>query len=572
MAKKHPTRSEPIKISFLLTNDLHGHLTPNLTYFASLTHQLRSRPEYQSEEAALYVLDAGDQFQGTLLSNFNEGQSLFKAMNEIGYDAIIPGNHDYDFGPLGWLFDQVTPGSTSNHPREVIERLARSADFPLLSANTYLKNSLRSAGKSIELDSECRPLNSTPSEAIDFENAKRPHFLTPYRIFNRAGVRVAIIGLDNHATATTTTKENVSDLCFRDEVATYLEIRRFLQGEADVFVALMHNGDADQGLDATEITQKINTALPGAVDLVAAGHTHSTHDHVEDGIHIIQDGANGRAYGRVDLYFDPVSKKTLKEKTRSAAGVRIDPETCASKKATFPCEELKFPLSSNPRVDGIISDAIRSVEPIAKKNLAVAEGKVWVNRVDESPLANQLTDALRIAAGTDIALVNTGGIRAPLLKGEVLYENLFETIPFQNQAVIIPAMPWGTLKAALIASVKTCGKYGALMQSGLKIRYSRDCTRASGQIDSGAELLSVQTLDGTVLLDHESRKEAPADLTLSVATLDFLASGGSGYSMLSGSVISKKLGIFREIVSETWSKFHPSLTNKTDGRFENVSQ
>jgi 5'-nucleotidase len=570
MAKKHPANTDPIRLSFLLTNDLHGHLTPNLTYLATLTQKLRSRPEYQSDEAALFVLDAGDQFQGTLLSNFNEGQSLFKVMNEIGYDAVIPGNHDYDFGPLGWLYDQVTPGMTSNNPREVIEKLARSADFPLLSANTYLKNSLRSGGKAIDLDSECKPLNATPSEPIDFENGRRPAFLTPYRIFKKAGVRVAIIGLDNHATATTTTKENVSDLCFRDEVASYLEIRKSLDAKADVFVALMHNGDADQGLDATEITRKINASLPGGVDLVAAGHTHSIHDHVEEGIHIIQDGANGKAYGRIDLYFDPVSKKVLKEKTIAAAGVRIDPETCTSKKGAFPCEEIKFPLNSNPQVDAIVSEAIRSVDALAKKNLATALGKIWVNRVDESPLANQLTDALRIATGTQMALLNTGGIRAPLLKGEVLYENLFETIPFQNQAVLIPALPWSTLKLALLAAAKTCGKYGALMQSGLKVRYRRDCSRAVGQIDAEAELISVQTLDGTVLYDQTSGKEASSELTLSVATLDFLASGGSGYSMLSGSSVTKKFGIFREIVSDTWSQLHPTLSSQIDDRFENA--
>src|SRR5262249_45151367 len=55
--------------------------------------------------ANVVVVDAGDQFQGTLLSNYNEGQLMIAAMNGIGYDAAITGNHDYDFGPEGWLED-----------------------------------------------------------------------------------------------------------------------------------------------------------------------------------------------------------------------------------------------------------------------------------------------------------------------------------------------------------------------------------------------------------------------------------------------------------------------------------
>ncbi|NDG83703.1 MAG: hypothetical protein EBX52_01525 [Proteobacteria bacterium] len=572
IGRRHTNPEGPVKISFLLTNDLHGHLAPDLTYLAAITRQLRALPEYRDEKSALLVLDAGDQFQGTLLSNYNEGRSMFQMMNRIGYDAVIPGNHDYDFGPLGWLFDQVTPGSTSNNPREVIEGLARSADFPLLSANTYLKTSILSGGKSLALDAECKPANASPVAPLDFAAARQPGFLTPYRIFTRAGVRIAVIGLDNHATSSTTTKENVSDLCFRDEAETYLEIRRSLEGKADLFVALMHNGDTDQATDATGIARKINAAMPDGVALVAAGHTHALHDHVEAGVHVIQDGANARAYGRVDLFYDPGTRRVLKEKTLAAAGIPLKADTCPMSTAAFACSQLRLPLASDPEADKIIEKAMRDVAPLAKRKLGIASDTIWVSRTDESPLANQLTDALRIASNADVALLNTGGIRAPLRKGEILYENLFETLPIQNQAVLIANLPWTVLKSALLASAKTCGRYGALMQSGLKIRFRRDCTRATDQLDSWATLVSVQTLDGTVLLDTEKGIETPPETSFAVATLDFLASGGSGYTMLGGSSVSKKIGIFREIVSETWLKFQPEIEPRRDGRFRNENR
>lgn len=573
MARKHSrTPGSPVKISFLLTNDLHGHLAPKLTWLASIADGLRALPEYRSGESALYVLDSGDQFQGTLLSNHDEGKSVFQAMNAIGYDAVVPGNHDYDFGPLGWLYDQVTPGATSDNPREVIEGLARSAHFPMLSANTYLKKSIRSDGHEVSLDDQCRPSKETPAAALDFEAAERPSFLKPYVILNKARVRVAFVGLDNRSTTSTTTRENVSDLCFRDEAETYLELRNQLEGKADVFVILIHNGDTDKSKDASGIARKINSVRADAVHLVAAGHTHQVHNTTVAGVQVIQDGANGKLFGRVDLWFDPTTGKVDSSMTESAAGIGIDPDVCDTVNAGFACSQLKFPIPTHPTIDRIVAEGISAIAPIAKKKLGHAEGKIWVNRIQESPLGDALTDALKSAGGTEIAFMNTGGIRTALQKGEILYENLFEVLPFQNQAVVIRTLPWKTLKGALQAAVETCGKYGTLVQSGLKIRYSRNCEAAPGDIDPKAKLLHVETLAGLVLLDSERAIEVSNDHTLSATTLDFLAAGGSGYSMLSGTRIDAVLGIAREQIADAWSKNPPRLAPFTDRRFENTEK
>ena len=573
MARKHGrTPGGPVKISFLLTNDLHGHLAPKWTFLASIADRLRALPEYRTGESALYLLDSGDQFQGTLLSNHDEGKSVFRAMNAIGYDAAVPGNHDYDFGPLGWLYDQVTPGLTSDNPREVIEGLARSANFPMLSANTYLKKSILSGGHEVSLDDQCRPSKETPVAPLDFDSADRPAFLKPYVILKKAQVRVALIGLDNRSTPSTTTRENVSDLCFRDEAETYLEIRKQLEGKADVFVILIHNGDTDKSKDASEIARRINAVRADGVHLVAAGHTHQVHNTTVAGVQVIQDGANGKLFGRVDLWFDPRSGKVDASRTESAAGIGIDPDVCDLVNAGFACSQLKFPIPAHPEIDRIVAEGTSAIAPLAKKRLGQADGKIWVDRIQESPLGDALTDALRIAGGTEIAFMNTGGIRTALQKGEVLYENLFEVLPFQNQAVVIRTLSWKVLKGALQAAVQTCGKYGTLVQSGLRIRYSRNCEAAPGDVDPEARLLHVETLSGEVLFDSEQGVEVPEDRNLSATTLDFIASGGSGYSMFSGTRIDSVLGIAREKIAEEWSKNPPRLSPTTDQRFQNLQK
>ena len=570
------------KISFLLTNDIHGHLEPikfgsgatigGMAYLGSLVDSIRQQPEYSSNDAAFFVLDSGDQFQGTLLSNFNEGQAMFRAMNEIGYDAAVPGNHDYDFGPIGWLYDKVTPGSTSNNPREVIEGLAALAKFPLLSANTYYKNSIhfQNDRTNLSLDSECKLKSGSAKDTLDFQNATSPAFLKPYVIIEKAGVRVALIGLDNHATASTTAIENVDDLCFRDEIETYLEIRKELEGKADVFVLMMHNGNSDNSKDASNIVEAINSRYPNGVHLAATGHTHFIHNDLVNGVPVMQDGAENRYFGRADLFFDFNTKKVINPSTISKAGIDIDHNTCSSNVGIF-CNQYSLPLTAKSEIQTIIDLAEKDVAPISKQILGEAKEPIGRNRISESALSNILTDALRVAAQTDISFMNTGGIRADLTKGPILYENIFEVLPFSNMGVVMNTVPWSIIKKVLIKSIQTCGKYGALMQSGLKVKFTRTC-KPTSDVDYDGKLTHVELLDGRVLLDADTGTEVIPTETFSVGTLDFLAAGGSGYQDFKEASVTATLGIARELIVGAMAKTHPILTNQTDGRMQNITK
>lgn len=573
--------SNVVKLSFLLTNDLHGHLEPvkykdgsmvgGMAYLGNLVDSIRSQPEYQSNQSAFFVLDSGDQFQGTLLSNYNEGSAMFHAMNEVGYDAVVPGNHDYDFGPLGWLYDKVTQGNTSSNPREVIEGLAAIAKFPLLSANTYLKNSIhfKNDGATLPLDSECK-LKDASTNSLDFANAIQPTFLKPFTIIEKAGVKVALIGIDHHSTASTTTIENVSDLCFRDEVDTYLEIRKSLEGKADIFVLMIHNGNSDNNKDASKIVDTINKKHPNGVHLAAAGHTHFVHNDDVDGVKVMQDGAENRQFGRADLFFDLKSKKVQTQATTSKAGITIDHAACSTSTVNF-CKQYTLPLVPKPSIKSIIDIASKEIAPISKQVLGEAKESIKRNRIMESAMSNILTDALRTAAKTDISFMNTGGIRSDLNKGIVLYENIFEVLPFSNLGVVMNEVPWTVIKKVMLKSVQTCGKYGALMQSGLKVRFARNCN-ATSDLDLNAKLTRVETLNGTVLLDEKLGIEIKPDTLFSVATLDFLASGGSGYQEFKEASVTSTLGIARELIVSAMAKSQPVMSNQIDGRFQNDTQ
>ena len=423
----------------------------------------------------------------------------------------------------------------------------------------------------IEVDDSCVPKNQTLASPIDFENAARPAFLTPYKIIEKAGVRIALIGIDFHLTTSVTTSENVSDLCFRDEASSYLDLRKSLDGKADVFVILMHNGNVlPSTFTASDIVTKINQAMPGAVDLVAAGHTHQTHNNVVGDVHVIQDGCNGTQYGRVDIYVDPDTKKVLPAKTDSWAGLAVKPDVCDTTHAAFACSQLSLPVPTLPTVAALVLNASQNVAPIGQKKLATASEVVTTKRVGESAEGDLFSDLLRRGTGTQIAFMNSGGIRASVQKGDFLYQNLFEIIPFGNLAVVIDAFPWKNLRAILEHTIKSSGAYGTLNESGLKIVYAASDPDNTTQLFKTSELEHVELLDGTVLFDRASNVNLKDDQTFSVTTLDFLASGGGGYDF-GGVPISRTLRIARDVIADSLSQANPALVlqNKIDGRFVN---
>jgi 5'-nucleotidase len=581
----------------LATNDIHGGIEPSalkdgtqeggLAMFSGVVQAIKAGLKQKlGDEAGVLVVDAGDQFQGTLISNINEGRLLFQAMSQIGYDAVIPGNHDYDFGPVGWLDDEVTPTTGDQDPRGALKAAFAYARFPLISANTFLRSSLHDTlGNPVPVDQQsCDPIAAAgqPAPVIDWSRAKTLDFLVPYLIKQVGGVRVALIGIDNPVTPTTTTPANMSDLCFEREAEAYLRIRAQLDGKADVFILIVHDGNADsQAISALAQTlASSGRPVHGAVvDAIVSGHTHFTYNLKVADIPVIQSGANGKAYGRIDLVYDPKLGAIDRSKTKSYAGVEMflvkcpqeARDYCAVDAATHAVSYEGVPYQNDPAIVQLTAQERQVIAPTAGQVLGKATAEITVDRTGESPLADALTDLLRRIANTDVALMNTGGIRAPLEPGDITYEDFFRVIPFNNHGVVIGPMAASTLLKALARSAESCGDFGALMQSGLKVVIQKDCHPASGPIgtDTNAKLLHVETLAGKVLLDTATGVQPAVgnDPTLTVVTLDFLAAGGSGYSMLEGVPLIRDVGIVREAMKDFLSRAPATFAPVIDGRW-----
>jgi 5'-nucleotidase len=291
-----------------------------------------------------------------------------------------------------------------------------------------------------------------------------------------------------------------------------------------------------------------------------------THLNWVRGVPIVQSGTEGNAFGRIDFRLDATTHRLVPQGIRAVAGIPITIQECAPQTDGW-CEKDSngtvrwsgVAVHPQPELQKTLDESREALRPLAERVLGeVLSAPLTRSRISASPLTNLLTDLLKKVSGAEIALLNTGGIRADLPAGRLTYEHLFRTLPFNNHAVVAGPLQWSTLKALLQKSIETCGQYGALLPAGLRVEFRRECGAVKGSptrpIDPGARLERVQLSTGEILLDRESGTEISADRGFIVATLDFLLSGGSNYREFTGTPLVVDLGIFRERLAETLAR------------------
>lgn len=453
------------------------------------------------------LLDAGDAAQGTLLSNLSEGKLAADLMNLVHYTAAIPGNHAYDFGPIGDNRDQCAVDDKKCNPRGALENFASQVQFPILSINVKKKN----------------------LEAISYY---KDYMTIPFQ-----GRNIAIIGIENSGTPSTTYSENVKDFVFTDGAAETTKLVQELndQNQADVFVGIIHSGDAngDGALARFLSCQQSKTDCLSSrsgdqpmLDAVVAGHTHQINSSVAGGSHYIQSGSSGRYFGIIQLVVkkDPITGhlNIVREKTRREAAIPI-----LSQPSIFMDQTVEPDL----KIRKLLDQELAKSRSIAETSIAVTTtpfsdtGK----RLADSEIGNLIADMMKQASGpnVDAVVIGSGDIRTgfDLAKNPLRYNDLYEVLPKSLQLVRLQEIPVNLLIPNIQKSIQTCGRRGALQISGIKIYFKRNCeNNQATQLDNDAKLIRVITDTGKVLYPSSP------DQTVTVGTTDFMLTGGAGYS------------------------------------------
>ena len=250
------------RIQLLHTDDIHGRLEAEKVQGGSSSFDqggmaaLASQVYAQRKRAPgrTLLLDGGDAWQGSFISNANKGEAVTRAMTLMGYDAMAVGNHDFDWG------------------QDVIAQRAKEASFPFLATNV-----------------------------VETATGKLPAYLKPYVVKDLGIARVGILGVTNPASNTIVKATSVAGLMFgpASDVQRYLpEVR----AQADIIVVVAHIGTAD----ATALARDV----PG-IDVIVAGHDHASVQtaRLEGRTTIVNAGAYTQYLGRLEIVVDPATHR-----------------------------------------------------------------------------------------------------------------------------------------------------------------------------------------------------------------------------------------------------------------------
>ncbi|HEY3053756.1 MAG TPA: metallophosphatase, partial [Thermoanaerobaculia bacterium] len=281
------TPHPPVHVVIVGTTDVHGwfngHSGKDAQYggvalFASYLNALRAENGNR-----VVVVDSGDLFQGTLESNFFEGEPVVRAYNLIGYAAAAVGNHEFDYGPVG---PDSVPRVPGQDPLGALKKNAAMAKFPFLSANITEK-----------------------------ATGQTPSWVRRYTIVEAGGARIGIIGLSTPDTPNVTVGANVATLNFGDPLAATISAARDLRAQGvDAVVVIAHMGgkcsdindvhdvaSCDQEQEAMQFLEHLPA---GTIDAYFAGHTHQQMRQFVNGVPAVQGLAYSAEFSTLDLWVD----------------------------------------------------------------------------------------------------------------------------------------------------------------------------------------------------------------------------------------------------------------------------
>lgn len=574
---RSPQTLAPAEVTVALvgTSDLHGYVEPRQL---SITDDTGTKRTVEKGGLALFggylrnlrqrhpvlLLDGGDLFQGTMVSNLGEGRAVIDGYNALGYTAAAVGNHEFDYGPDG---PKSVPSSAADDPTGALKARIASARFPFLSANLIDKKT---------------------SQPVDWPN------IYPSKIVQVAGISIGLIGAVTEDTPRTTNVLNLRDVQIASIIpavrAQAEQLRR--SGVAAVVLTIHEGANCTDFHDAKNIKPcdnedgrvlPIARALRDVVDAVVAGHSHAGIAHFVDGVPVIQAFAYGQAFARTDLVFRRSQSGFVLDKTRTlihppqelcsvelpplpeSPKSPITPSDGSGSKAASPqriwrCDSKILeakphkpatyegqPVSPSVDVAGALASHIAKAAEKRGSSLGVTMAtRLHRNFKVESPLGQFLADLTRGAAAqatgqpVDLALQNGGGIRNELPAGNLTYGDVFEVLPFDNRLALVK-MPGSALIELFRRNL--LGSHGILIPSS-GIRVQSRC--------SGGELHVELVQDNGQPIDP-TRK-------YTVATSDFLALGGDNFGAIvptlgEGAVKVYEDTTLREIIVEELQRY-----------------
>ena len=481
--------------NILHTNDVHGRIVEEKGVIgdAKLAAVI---DEERAKNPSTLVVDAGDAFQGLPISNSSKGEERAKILNEIGYDAMAVGNHEFDFG-----LDEA-------------KKYKEILNFPLLSSNTYINGArLFEASTIVDKDK------------------------------NVVGDEFVVIGVTTPETATKTHPKNVQGVTFTDPISEVnkvideIEARATAEGKTyKNYVVLAHLGvDTTTPVEwrgstlAEELSK--NPKLKGKRVTVIDGHSHT-----------VQSTTYGEnvTYNQTGSYLNNIGKITYQANQLLGNPQQI---SAASTKNVVPNAKVAAMVQKiKEQYDAENAKIVRDNSPVE------LNGQRENVRVRETNLGNVVADALYeygqtgFSHKTDLAVTNGGGLRETIAKDKPI-----------TKGSVIAVLPFGnTISQIKVTGQNIADMFTKSLGSILQEKDGKTVLDENGQPllepsggflqVSGAKVYYDTTLPAekrvlyVEIKNPETGQYEPLNLAKDyyLTTNDFLAAGGDGYTMLGG--------------------------------------
>ena len=374
--------------------------------------------EVRREGAPVFLVDSGDILIGTALSSWFRGEPDIRAMNLIRYDAMVAGNHDFDYG--------------LDHLRTLVDL----ANFPILCTN---------------LRTEQSPLPC------------RPSFVT--RLGNVSVGVLGIVGKSNYPG--TFNRDVAKVLSLVDPVVSLQSEALRLRSEfhVDLVLAITHQ-DSAEDLNILKTVDGVDVIIGGHTEgfdgLYAPGLTQPVESVTHPGRVYVKTHRQGQTIGRLDLIVEHGS--ILHARSRNIPvtdGIPVDPD-------------VHHLLLEYRR------QFARQATQVLGHTSVRLQGDCPVVRTQEVNLGNLLADCMRTTFGTDIALINAGQIRGSLNAGPITLGDVLAVLPFDS-ALVTLRITGDVLHQALEHSVGKWPQHaGQFFQiSGFQVTYNGKAPKGS---------------------------------------------------------------------------------------------
>jgi len=370
-------------------NDFHGTVdksasgsNPGADRFVALVQEL------MKDNPNSAILAAGDNYQGSPLSNVFYGEPVSAMFKYLGIKYSALGNHEYDWGI------------------EYIYKFIEDGDVTFLAANVFYEGT-----------------------------RERPDYCEPYAILEFDGVKVGLIGLITVETPTLVKAEMVEGLVFEDPAIAVAELEPFLRSEGcDIVIGLTHLPAFSSNPDITpEAIALAETAAGAKLDGIFGGHAHSHVDRIVNGVPVLSAGFNGRGLARLSFEFD------------KAAGAIVNVETKVFLQNDMNLDTIlpNVPLQVNAEITAIIAKYNADIGPLFAKAVGVY-GEPIRTRNDQADWGTRVVwEYIFEETGENYVLLqNAGGWRdtSPYNRraGDfVTLGYLYTLMPFDNEIVLM---------------------------------------------------------------------------------------------------------------------------------------